>query len=83
MDWFEAKKACEKLGKGWRLPTLNELLIMYKNRDKIGGFGSKGYWSSAEEKTMLAWYFSFAVADGLNGSDYKTKTNHVRAVRTF
>ena len=36
MKWDEAKKACENLGDGWRLPTKDELNILYKNKDKIG-----------------------------------------------
>jgi len=40
MTWEEAKKACEKLGDGWRLPTIEELQFMYNKRDEIGGFES-------------------------------------------
>lgn len=35
MKWKEAKKACEKLGKDWRLPTYTELQIIYKNKEII------------------------------------------------
>jgi uncharacterized protein (TIGR02145 family) len=43
----DAKKACEKLGKGWRLPTKDDFVIIYKNRSKIGGFDmDKFYWTS-------------------------------------
>lgn len=38
MTWEEAREACVTLGEGWRLPTLDELKIIFKNRDKIGGF---------------------------------------------
>ena len=48
MNWQDAKKACEDLGSGWRLPSKGELLILYKNMDKIGGFADDGYWSSTE-----------------------------------
>ena len=37
MNWQDAKKACEDLGSGWRLPSKGELLILYKNMDKIWG----------------------------------------------
>ena len=37
MNWQYAKKACEDLGSGWRLPIKDELLILYTNMDKIGG----------------------------------------------
>lgn len=45
MDRHDADKACRELGKGWRLPTKYELKILYKNRNKIGGFKYSGYWS--------------------------------------
>ena len=31
MNWLEAKKECEKLGSGWRLPTKDELNIISSN----------------------------------------------------
>ena len=39
MDWNDAKKACARLGAGWRLPTKDELNLLYQKKDKIGGFG--------------------------------------------
>jgi len=38
MTWYDAKKACTDLGNGWRLPTKDELNLLYINKDKIGGF---------------------------------------------
>ncbi len=47
INFEDAKKACEKLGKGWRLPTKDDFVIIYKNRSKIGGFDmDKFYWTS-------------------------------------
>ena len=48
MNWEDAKKACKSLGNGWRLPSKDELKIMYKNFNKIGGFEFRYYWSSNE-----------------------------------
>jgi len=48
MTWRDAKIACAKLGNGWRLPNKDELNILYKNKDKIGGFANSSYWSSTE-----------------------------------
>ena len=81
MDWMEATKACADLGDGWRLPTKDELNILYENKDKIGGFAYTYYWSSSESNAYNAWYFSFN-----NGSAYtndKNNTLYVRAVRAF
>lgn len=29
-DWVDAKKSCEDLGEGWRLPTIKELGLLFK-----------------------------------------------------
>jgi len=78
--WAEAKKACEALGEGWRLPTKNELNEMYKKRDVVGGFAFF-YWSSTEYDNSNAWlqYFS----NGFQNSFYKYYRNDVRAVRAL
>ena len=82
MNWKDAKAACAKLGKGWRLPTKDELNLLYINKDKIGGFANDYYWSSAEYSSYNAWYQYFN-----NGEqDYHDKKDHgcsVRAVRAF
>ena len=46
MNWSEAKRACIELGSGWRLPTIDELNLICKNKDKIGGFAINSfiYW---------------------------------------
>jgi hypothetical protein len=81
MTWEEAKKACEKLGDGWRLPTIEELQFMYNKRDEIGGFESYPYWSSTEDGGNYAWNFLFD--DGSSSNDDKVYRGYVRAVRTF
>ena len=81
MNWPAAKKACADIGDGWRLPTIDELNILYKNKDKIGGFASGYYWSSTEFDYNLAWRQIF-----LNGFQlyyFKTNYGYVRAVRAF
>ena len=81
MNWEEAKKACENLGDGWRLPTKEELGLMYINKDKIGGFANSTYWSSTEFDANDAWLFGFFVEDAYGSS--KDSTSDVRAVRSF
>jgi hypothetical protein len=82
MTWEEAKKACASLGKGWRLPTRVELLLMYENKDVVGDFANSYYWSSTEYAYGYAWYFTFY--DG-NAYYYYNKSNarYVRAVKTI
>jgi hypothetical protein len=81
MNWAEAKKACEALGEGWRLPSKDELNSMYINRNEIGGFTTVAYWSSTEAipAIRVAWmqYFSY----GSRLTDDKTNKCYVRAVR--
>jgi|TARA_R100000501_G_C2611582_1_gene106070 hypothetical protein len=81
MTWDDAVKACADLGDGWRLPTKDELNILYENKDKIGGFANNYYWSSTEVDNDDAWvqYFN----GGIQFSYYKNYTSYVRAVRAF
>ncbi len=76
MNWAEAKKACERLGQGWRLPNNEELLAMYEQlyKKKIGGLYLYGenvdnsdmpseYWSLIENTPgdrEEAYFFCFA-----------------------
>ena len=47
MNWDDAKVACATLGPGWRLPTKDELYLLYMNNNKFG-FAMKQYWSCDE-----------------------------------
>jgi len=81
MTWDDAKKACADLGSGWRLPTKNELNLMYLNKDKIGGFSRSFYWSSTEIDNDYAWGQNFS--KGLQSYGMKGYGAIVRAVRAF
>lgn len=80
-NWEDAKKVCEELGDGWRLPTRGELHVMWLNRRTIGGFAADYYWSSREYVNDYAWAQSFSL--GVQNSPNKILTYHVRAVRTI
>ncbi len=81
MTWEEAKKACKQLGKGWRLPTRVELLLMYKNKNIVGGFASDYYWSSTEIDLYDAGIQNFNY--GLQNHSNKYYSYYVRAVKTI
>ena len=81
MNWYEAKKACKNLGDGWRLPTKDELNLLFYNEDEIGGFTNNFYWSSTEKKVVYAWWQSFRY--GTQRSGNKDNDYDVRAVRAF
>lgn len=78
-NWEDAKKVCEDLGDGWRLPTREELHLMWVNRESVGGFYTVYYWSSSEYNTNDAWNQGFY--SGYQVSNDKASTYYVRAVR--
>ena len=81
MNWEDAKKACADLGKGWSLPTREELGILYEHRNEIGGFSTSYYWSSTEFDFGSAWGQNFWI--GGQSTNSKNYAGYVRAVRAF
>jgi hypothetical protein len=78
--WGYAKIVCEELGDGWRLPTREELRLMYLNKHAIDGFDDEYYWSSTESiKSFNAYCQDFK--NGKMTYNYKDYTLNVRAVR--
>jgi len=83
MDWIEAKNACANLGSGWRLPTQDELDLLYDcyRYDEIGGFTDSRYWTSNRDDTYYIWVKDFV--SGRNTFGSISYDESVRAVRTF
>ena len=86
-DWNSAKQLCDNYNEGgfsdWRLPTKNELQLIYLllHKRKIGGFASSIFWSSTEFNKSSAWLQDFD--NGLQ-DNYSTDNGcNVRAVRAF
>lgn len=77
--WEDAKEACATLGEGWRLPTREELHLMWLNRDD--SFAASYYWSFSEDDNNYAWLQNFL--DGFQYYNYKGNTCYVRAVRAL
>jgi hypothetical protein len=68
----------------WRLPTRNELNLIYQNlkaRGLGGMFEQNWYWSSSESRDNLVWHQDFS--DGDQYYTAKDVKNWVRAVRAF
>ncbi len=78
MNWNDAVKAVEKLGDGWRLPTIEECFIIYRHEL----ITEASYWSSTEYGSSYAWYFYFDYGIAYNYG-FKGTTNYVRAVRSI
>jgi len=93
VDWEAAKAACSSLGKGWRLPTKDELNLLYTNRLFIGGFGEGLYWSSTNgtsgfdlDGNEMVKYYAWvkSLDDGFEMEIFKTYGEvNVRAVRNL
>lgn len=78
---------------GWRLPSLDELKVLYTNRSIIGGFSSGTYWSNSytyeqlwNGNRVIAYYvlnFSSGASSTLQVeySPYNTMSYLVRCVR--
>lgn len=43
----------------WRVPSMNELKLLYINRVAIGGFNEGRYWTSTESNDYNRWYQCF------------------------
>ena len=90
MTWKSAKKACKKFEDGWRIPTREELNEIYLNKDKIGGFTPKYYWSCsdyAKDKYQYgkAWIqnFDHGYQFGYDFANYGFHKLKIRLVRDF
>ncbi len=92
MPWDRAMSYCRALtahGKhDWRVPSLTELAVLFRNRADIGGFNETGlidnrpgyYWTSLEVTTTTAWGQRFN--DGYHDDFSKDRPSLVRCVRS-
>ena len=89
-NWYNAQdeistsinhSAAGALFTDWRLPTKNELNLLYMRRNNVGGFAINFYWSSTQNEDEEAWRQGFFT--GRQSSSSKTERSNVRAVRAF
>jgi hypothetical protein len=70
----------------WRVPTKNELQVLFNNRAVIGGFNATGspaagwYWSATPSYGWRAWSQRFS--DGHQSNTSKGYGSSVRCVRS-
>lgn len=91
VSWIDAVTLCKDSRvagySDWRLPTLDELKIMYRSRSKIPNLDTSqnafsAYWSSDFADNNMAYCFDFGRgSEGSNWVDFSR--NNVRAVRTI
>ena len=85
----DAKAWCANLGRGWKLPTKDELLIIYRKKSAINSVLSTNgytqlmgfYWSSEASSEFCAWLVG--MLNGNTLSDGKYFYHYVRAVSAF
>lgn len=95
ITWHEISKIISEKGKGWRLPDVNELEIIFQTVQKLNthNFKFECYWSSSEFYSnfqyfqttyvisFIAYYYNFPK----KYSNYivKSKKNAIRLVKTI
>ena len=65
----------------WFLPSKDELIYLYQNRNEIGGFSNGIYYSSSEWNVNESFYVGFS--NGLSFGVAKYNKYNIRAVRYF
>lgn len=66
----------------WFLPTIDELIILYNNKEIIGGFSTgSSYWSSSETASNGAYGVNFST--GAKVSYYKDGSARIRPISYF
>ena len=87
-DWYDAVNMCDNYTLAgvtdWRLPTENELMTMYNNKNSIGNFKDDCYWASDYMDISYSyrevWYIDFS--DGKVLATYELSNSYyVRCVR--
>jgi hypothetical protein len=79
---YAAATACRSLGPKWYLPALDELNLLYANREIVGGFQTKQnsrYWSSTEVNANATRDMFFGTGQQVSLS--KSLSPFVRCVR--
>jgi hypothetical protein len=78
-DWYSAVKYCKTLGAGWRLPTSDELDLIYKTDND---FNKGYYWSSTERPTSSMIVLTVSMKTGRRDFEDKWQSTILaRAVR--
>ncbi len=81
LDWADAIDAVKEYGSGWRLPTSEELNMLYQKKAVVGGFVADNYWSSNKSANRTVWSQNFY--DGVSHYQPMNYELRVRAVRFF
>lgn len=79
-NWLMAQEVISTQYQGWRMPSIDELEIMYEQLHKNGkgNFIDSQYWSGTEESPQHVWYINFK--DGHDSDALKIMGANVRLV---
>lgn len=88
LDWRTANKILPINGGEWRLPTKEELMLIYNNKNNIKGFIDGDYWSSSEfvgeDNIKFKRYWAVNFSNGNQSVDRESRVNkNIRFVRSF
>jgi hypothetical protein len=67
----------------WYLPSKDEFVELYRQRDVVGGFSDADYWSSSEIGATMAWSHRFNEGHRLLPHPKYHYTHLIRPVRAF
>jgi hypothetical protein len=87
MTYSEALEYCKNKGEGWRLPTKEEMLIIYSKRSKLleqdgmVPFVPKDYWTSSKRNNYESYVINMGT--GSETSYSKNIKNVFRSIRYF
>lgn len=86
-DWHSVNTMCENSTLGgytdWRLPTKEELMTLYTNRNEISGFRNSEYWSSSYSSSYSSYYYYVSFYNGVLREKYKDASYYARCVRSL
>jgi hypothetical protein len=67
ISYGNAVKELKKLGKGWSIPDMDQLKLMYANRKKLGAYAKDCYWSCAPSGSGFGGGTKYWVVNFKNG----------------
>lgn len=77
-------QSCNHLGPEWYVPSIDELMLIYHNKDTFDAdyaLPLNSYWSTTEDNARDSWYMNFAPGSWGVGTSDKTAKYRVRCVR--
>lgn len=90
-SWDTGCQACEESAidnyTDWRMPSKDELMILYLNKEEIGGFQRSGYyseyWSRTTDAHNSSYYYTQSFSNGSHDVVYELNTRSVRCIRNL